>query len=309
VEHFLQLTNELYHLRRGAPEDTTLTPLQAQQVYYGNDMTQAQLQRMIPGFIRVEATLPRFRKQLKEHENGYAQIPVDYDWNATHRNLHVDPSVCCHVSEATTNDHIPWAPTNDHLHFWETSIDVLGVRKLPERAAPWDWILLQAGNEDSVYPLAKFVIGDYWSGRDHGYFGTEPRPDRTKGRYLNNQGGWMATRRQIKEWHTMWCRGGFLPPYDKPTMPLDGLDSRSVEYWSGGVQIAGIKSCNLQRVITLDPDGFSRHLLYHTSNNKQRAPNVRHRFSTKTVDQFWGQLNTVRKNAEARMIQELQEKK
>ena len=184
--------------------------------------------------------------------------------------------------------------------FWETSIDVLGVRKLPDRAA-WDWVLLQAGNNEKLYSNS---IGDYWSGRDHGYFGEENRPDRIKGRYLNNQGGWMATRRQIVDWHRRQCFGGFLPPYDKPAFPYDGLDKRSVEYWSGGIQLVGVKSCNMQRIVVLDPEGFSKHLLYHTSNNKQRQENVQHRFSSRTIDEFWGQLNTIRKNAEHRMQQE-----
>ena len=80
---------------------------------------------------------------------------------------------------------------------------------------------------------------------------------------------------------------------------MDGLDTRSVEYWSGGIQLSGIQSCNMQRIMTLDPDGFSRHLLYHTSNNKQRQ--ARRIFSGRNLNEFWGQLNTIRKNAEAEM--------
>ena len=78
---------------------------------------------------------------------------------------------------------------------------------------------------------------------------------------------------------------------------------RSVEYWSGGIQLVGVNSCNLQRILTLDPDGFSRHLLYHTSNNKQHEHSlrVRYQFSGRSVNEFWGQLNTIRKNAEAAM--------
>lgn len=60
----------------------------------------------------------------------------------------------------------------------------------------------------------------------------------------------------------------FLSPYDLPHYRFDGLDMRSVEYWSGGIQLVGVNACNLQRIITMDPDGFSKHLLYHTSNNK-----------------------------------------
>lgn len=81
---------------------------------------------------------------------------------------------------------------------------------------------------------------------------------------------------------------------------------RSVEYWSGGIQLIGIQACNMQRIVTLDPDGFSRHLLYHTSNNKQRAENVQQRFTGRNINEFWGQLNTIRKNAEKGMLREQQ---
>lgn len=107
----------------------------------------------------------------------------------------------------------------------------------------------------------------------------------------------MATRRQIRDWHVRHCRGGFLPPYDATYHYRDGLDSKTVEYWSGGISIAGVMSCNLQRVVSLDPNGFSHHLLYHVSNNKQRENNLRYRFSSHTIDEFWAQLNAVQKSA------------
>jgi len=95
-----------------------------------------------------------------------------------------------------------------------------------------------------------------------------------------------------------------IRPYDLPKYPFDGLDLRSVEYWSGGIQLSGIKACNMQRIVTMDPDGFSRHLLYHTSNNKQRQRTVQHKFSGRSINEFWGQLNTIRKNAELAMLKE-----
>ena len=79
---------------------------------------------------------------------------------------------------------------------------------------------------------------------------------------------------------------------------LDGLGMETVEFWSGGIQIAGVMACNLQRFIPLQPEIFSRHLLYHSSNNKQRQKNLRYRFSVQSINQFWGQLNTIKKEAE-----------
>ena len=292
VEHFWNVTNELYRLRKDAPEETATSTEQARQAFHG-ELTKIQLQRMIPGFIRVEAALPGFRPG---RQGRFPQVPINFQWNKGRSDRHIDPSICCHV--AAVNDHRPQAPTQ--LYFWETSLDVLGIRNFPNRAA-WDWVLLQAGNQEQFYPRPKFVIGDYWSGRD-GYF--DKRPNRDSGPYLNNQGGWMATRRQLLEWHSHWCVGGFLPPFDKPMFTYDGLDLRSVEYWSGGIQIVSAKACNLQRIVLMDPDDFSKHLLYHSSNNKQRTRAVKRRFS-RTIDEFWGQLNMVRKNAEARMQLEM----
>lgn len=109
----------------------------------------------------------------------------------------------------------------------------------------------------------------------------------------------MATRKQIWEWHTEVCPGGFLPPYDVPDYHFDGLDMRNVEYWSGGISLFTKRhACNLQRFISLDPDHFNRQLLYHTANNKQRQLHGRRKSFVKAND-LLGQLNTVRKNAEA----------
>ena len=94
-------------------------------------------------------------------------------------------------------------------------------------------------------------------------------------------------------------------PYDLPNYRLDGLDGRTVEYWSGGIQLVGINACNLQRIIALRPEYFSKHLLYHTSNNKQKSNTVQYRFSQRPINEFWGQINTVRKHAERTMKQEL----
>lgn len=111
----------------------------------------------------------------------------------------------------------------------------------------------------------------------------------------------MATRRQIWEWHTKFCQGGFLPPYESPHFNLDGLDMRNVEYWSGGINIFTYEhGCNLQRIISLDPDRFARQLLYHTTNNKHHQLGKR-RLRFVNVNDFLGQLNTIRNNAKAEM--------
>jgi len=203
VRNFVEVTNELYRLRQEAPEqlNSNYTPDAMLKVFHG-PMTKTQLKRMIPGFIRVEAALPGWEPIGM---NLYEQIPIDRQWNGS--SVSPDPSICCHVSKETANDHIPQAPRVEDLYFWETSIDALGVRKMPQQnfSNELDWVLLLATSISNP-------IGDYWSGDgESAYFGDKPRPDRVKGRYLNNQGGWMATRWQLFEWHQRLCRGGFLP--------------------------------------------------------------------------------------------------
>lgn len=292
VSHFVELTEQLYLLRQEAPDRLPSKGRVAAGSHYHGPLTKHQYMRLVPGFFRVEAALPGWKPH---QENLYERIPIDYEWNGA-TNVTLDP-LCCQVSPETANHHIPYGPTADDLYFWETSIDALGVRNMPDDAGI-GWVLMQAGNSpEGSFRDSNYIVGEYWSGLDH-YF-DQPRQPRTKGRYLNNQGGWMATPRQLFEWHTIWCPGsGFLPPYDPKEFNYDGLDSQSVEYWSGGIHIVGPKSCNLQRIIPLEPDMFAKHLLYHTSNNKQRQDSVQHRFSSRSIHQFWGQLNTVRKNAE-----------
>ena len=78
-------------------------------------------------------------------------------------------------------------------------------------------------------------------------------------------------------------------------------------FFAGGGQIFGSKACKMQRIITLDPAGFSKQLLYHTSNNKQGT--LKQKFAGHSVDKVWSQLNTVRKSAEKRMKLELAQAK
>ena len=98
--------------------------------------------------------------------------------------------------------------------------------------------------------------------------------------------------------------GGLLPPYNDPIYPADGMN-HVVEYWSGGANLFGRKACHLQRIIPLDPEQFSKHLLYHTPNNKQKQLKfVRGLFSQ--ADVLLRQLHTVKERAEKVMQREMQ---
>ena len=207
IDHYWNMTRTIARLRDAAP--LTIEPqgsvAAALDHFYG-PMSVPQLARTIPGWVRVEVTQPGVFVPSPLNPT-FPQIPLDYEWNTTTGHLNqslLDTSVCCHWTSLNNNV----APPSSHdIHFWEMSIEALGVRKMPP---PLSWVMLLGGNNQEIFTDPNFIIGDYWSGRD-GYFGTKERPDRKKGTYASNQGGWMATRQQIIEWHTQWCRGGLLP--------------------------------------------------------------------------------------------------
>lgn len=111
-----------------------------------------------------------------------------------------------------------------------------------------------------------------------------------------------------REWHTEICPGGFLPPYEPPHYNYDGMDLRNVEYWSGGLSLVTQQNaCNLQRIVSLDPDRFAKHLIYHSSNNKQRQLAWKNQKFVK-VNDLYAQLRTVQGNAQGAKEKEQQEK-
>ena len=67
------------------------------------------------------------------------------------------------------------------------------------------------------------------------------------------------------------------------------MKPQNVEFWSGGYQVFG--KCGMQRIILLEPESFSKHLVYHTSNNKQKQINESRLVK---ADDLLGQLHTVR---------------
>jgi hypothetical protein len=305
VQHFLDMSDELDRLRKMAPKTLPDAPENMDDVqkmkFYGQ-MTQQQMARLIPGMIRVEVLL---NETLDGAQQSLAPVPLDYEFEAAATAIinaadgenkmeerHVDPSICCHVN-MKPNLATPIHPKASDLVIWETNVKAFTLRQMPPESNMLDWAVVMLGPGKNLDK--RDLLGGYWSGRE-GAFGSEERPSGGSPEMLAQQGGWMATRDQIARLNSGLCMGTFLPPFDNPIYNLDGQESMNVEFWSGGYQFfTGVRGgCNMQRLISMHPDHFSKHLIYHVANNKQRQL-ARQRMLR--ADHLFGQLNTVRKQA------------
>jgi hypothetical protein len=302
VHHYLEMSEELNRLKEEAPDTVPEgePTKDTEQRFHGN-LTKKQLAAMIPGFIRVEVLLDQEKWPAQKE---LAPIPVDLEFETkdgemTHKTF--DPVPCCLLPANIGK--IPPAPipTHDDVMIWETAVKGTVVRKMPEGGSGLlDWVMLQPGKKDFGGP---HWTGGYWSGRD-GAFGSMERPGAGDPQLIAQQGGWMLTRDQVIEMHNNHCRHGFLPPFEDPAhggdYNQDGLTLNNVEFWSGGFSIfSGTRAgCNMQRVINLDPDHFSKHFLYHTANNKQKTLQ---NFRYLKANNFLGQINSVVKAAKKTM--------
>ena len=258
----------------------------------GNDvvqdpMTADELRRLWPGFLRAEviddrngqphplltgSTPPLDNFKWKKF------VPASMDYEQHFGSL--DPKVCCDLDSPRT----PPNPTKDDLLLWETDISAAGVRHYPGGIG-WAATLTVEDKAD---------VGSYWSGEGNAYNDPNFKRPRRVDSLLGQQAGWMATRSQVLYFHEHACPGGFLPHFDGKDWYHDSLQTRngSVEFWSGGYQLFG--RCRLNRILSLDPKRFSRQILYHSSNNKQRTKG-RDKFIR--FSYFLGQLYTVKERA------------
>ena len=127
VQHFLEMSRQLARLRENAPEKVDVSKdTKAGDIFYG-PLTKSQISRLVPGLMRVEVLLNEDRYGT---QSELAPIPVDLEFDGTNRT--VDPKPCCHVSNKTVNDHIPASPPSNKIFMWETGIEGLSVREIPE---------------------------------------------------------------------------------------------------------------------------------------------------------------------------------
>ena len=103
VRNYLQLLHELERLKRNAPDGLDSSE-STHDNFYGT-MTKWQLQRLIPGLIRVEVLL---------NESKYGTQEVLDPVPITDRPL-IDPQPCCQMSHQTSGKERPEFPHSDQL--------------------------------------------------------------------------------------------------------------------------------------------------------------------------------------------------
>jgi len=300
ISHYLEVSAELDQIKDEAPDTLPKEPKGWETEYFHGPLSKTQAQRLIPGFMRAEVLLDESKWPIV---SDLGPIPVDLEFDLNDKDgattteyRTFDPIPCCKVSDA---DQLSGNPQHDQVVLWEAAIVAANVRQLPKgntssKPEMLDWVLLQPGPK--IANNRKY-IGGYWSGRDGALGPDVEKPKATAPNYFANQGGWMATREQLIFMDSTTCFAGIFPPYDPPQYKQDGLLRLNVEFWSGGLQIYGGlgAGCNMQRVISLHPDYFSKHILYHTSNNKQKGGLLSDKVIR--VEDFYGQLNSVVKAA------------
>ena len=147
-------------------------------------------------------------------------------------------------------------PANGDLLTWEWGAAGMGVRQLP---APVGWV--------AVLPAQS--AGWMRSFTGIGASGDDVPQESKQASFFGQQGGWMATKEQLDLLHNVFCPMGFLPPRD-PEALAKWFPVGTVEFYSGGYQLFGSKTCRMARVVSIrSPKKFSNHLLMHATGNKQ----------------------------------------
>lgn len=263
-------------------------------VYWGN-LTKYQLDHIMPGFLRVEVlTDPHRPTQLSP---GPIQ-PINR-LGGTSRFLDLDPTICCHGNHVGLQGKLaPKYPPSDQLVLWETAIAGLHLRKMPEQSQLLDWVAIL-----NMKGTPNHIPG-YWSGTNGALLPEfAKKPPAKIDKYIGQPAGWMATAHEVMQLNYNLCKGkSFLPPFDEPYLRLDGLGfaTDSVEFWSGGLQLWG-QMCEIQRLVSLHPRLFSKHLIYHTANNKQKEIEQDRLIKVTTL---LGQLHSVQAKAQASMTKQ-----
>ena len=170
VHHFWQLSLEIERLRIMAPE---IVPDDnngkgdmvddVQKTKFFGSMSKQQLERVVPGFIRVEVMVNGTERPAPKEI--FPIFPIDHDFGlglGGHRDI--DPSLCCHVHLQPSEGNISETPPVEDLVVWETNIKAFSIREFPSGSALLDWAVLMMGPGRLLPEYVK--IGEInWSGR------------------------------------------------------------------------------------------------------------------------------------------------
>lgn len=312
VTHYMKMSKEIEKLRLEAPDSVpghAPVDLDPKKMPFHGALTKAQLDRVVPGFIRVEVLLDEkengAQTKLDNIDTDFNFEFIDQDKEVKTKEVHFNSRICCDV-QMKPNKNTPVHPKPQDVVIWETNVKALSILNMPKPkigkpSKLLDWVAALPGPGKRLPDTTK--MGGYWSGRE-GAFGDEEKPSGGRPDIIAQQGGWMATRAQILRMNNDdICMGSFVPPFDPPMYRKDGQESFNVEFWSGGYQFfTGVRGgCNMQRIISVHPDYFGNHFLYHVANNKQRQLSQERMLR---ADNLFAQLNTVRKTAEKALIKE-----
>ncbi|GMH56834.1 hypothetical protein TL16_g02232 [Triparma laevis f. inornata] len=194
---------------------------------------------IIPGFLRVEVV---------------QEVRTDVKAKALSKDF--DPTICCGKKGTKSN-----------VMGWEWSLKSFTLIKLPS----------PVGGIVALLPLL-------WAGEEHeelikgGRVMDEENLNGMNTKLFAQQAGIMATREQVKKFDVL-CRGskiGYLPPFSPPVPYTHAVH---LEFWSGGFHLFSEKFCKVERAVFFEGEGeFSKHLLYHMSDNKQHRNDLAPRF-------------------------------
>ena len=304
VQYFLDTSAELKRLtdeaakreqqqQRQVSSTTNEIPPYSNKFY--GDLSWKHARRMIPGFFRVEV-LPTSYDTLFPPPTTTSTEGED---PPSVVNLQVDPKPCCHIpgtGNSTTNPYLfrlPHNPKSDQLLTWEAAIQSFSLREFPSSSS-LNWVAFLPGvmklpDEDNPLMASYYTSGN-----------NKDRPFQGRPELFAQQGGFMISRDYIHLLETELCPGRFLPPFNEPIFRNNGLWQNNVEFYSGGFQLFSNNledaGCNLQRIIDLN--NFSQHMIYHTTNNKQKQTTIRRDRLVK-VDHMFRQLRAAQIKAAA----------
>lgn len=278
IEHHLSWMHRIRYFQNRTAVEKPKNPSKD----WGDAPSFEEWKRLRPGLIRVEGL-------QKGHRGTQRSLAVPVHERTT---SNVNASLCCQTNASARNDGeislVPVAKGSD-LMLWEADVLGMGLRHLPETPTEWKhdnvtgspgWIALLPG----VHPRKR--MHSFWPGN---MLTPKPsKPGTCDPKYIAQSAGWMASPEELMEFHEEFCPGSFLPPFVAPVFQQDGFWRNNVEFWSGGIQLWC--RCDIQRIVSLESDQeFSKHLIYHSSNNKQKSiPTER----LVRVSNFLGQLKT-----------------